>query len=84
MTYRDNTTTVVSQNMSDWLKPQGYPGESTAGYSPRVTKNGSVESLYEYLFGYSLAINSAKTVKSISLLATRDVVILSVALVSAS
>jgi hypothetical protein len=67
--------------MSDWLSPQSYPGETkvlTMPYRVRVqgTLNGST-----YLYGYSFALNKAKTVKSITPPYNRDIVVLAADLV---
>jgi hypothetical protein len=68
VTYSDGSTASYSQGMSDWLRPQGYAGEtivSTMAY--RVAPNGATSPGPVYLYGYSLALNSAKTLASITL-----------------
>ncbi len=79
--YADGTSTSFVQSLSDWHTPQNYPGESevlTMAY--RVTSTGATQAQAFYLYGYSLALNSAKTVKSIKLPSNRNVVLVGVAL----
>jgi hypothetical protein len=87
VTYTDGTTTTLTQSVSDWFTPQGYPGESvilTTAY--RNVYNGTKDNRTFLLYGYSFGINSNKTVKSLTLPAvkvgTADnvVVVLAVAL----
>jgi len=68
VTYSDATTTTLSQSLSDWFTPQSYPGETKAiimGY--RNTSTGSKDNHAFYLYGYSLPLNSGKTVQSVRL-----------------
>jgi hypothetical protein len=79
VTYTDGTTTTITQSLSDWFSPQSYAGESivsTMAY--RITQSGAADNRTFYLYGYSFAINSAKTVASITLPANRDVVVLAI------
>jgi hypothetical protein len=87
VTYTDGTTTTLTQSVSDWFTPQGYPGESavlTTAY--RNVYNGTKDNRTFLLYGYSFGINPNKTVKSLTLPAvaggTADnvVVVLAVAL----
>jgi len=84
VTYTDGTTTVITQGLSDWLTPQNYSGEANAATMAYLL-NASGAKLADtvHLYGYSFAINGAKTVKSITLPNTRDVVILALDLVPA-
>lgn len=86
VTYTDGTTTVITQSLSDWtLGPQGYAGESTAlTMSYHDTATGGQNPTTTYLYGYSFAINAAKTVASLTLPNNPNVVILAVNLVSSS
>ena len=85
VTYTDGSTSTITQNMSDWFKPQNYPGESLALAMPyRLTPSGAQDPRTFNLYGYSLAINPAKTVKSLTLPKNRSVVVLAVDLVPAS
>jgi hypothetical protein len=84
VTYTDGTSTSFKQNLSDWFTPQSYAGESVAStMTYRIASSGASSSGPCYLYGYSFAINSAKSVKSITLPNNRNVVVLAVA-VSAS
>jgi hypothetical protein len=77
VTYTDGTTTAITQSLSGWLTPQNYAGESIAStMAYRVIASGAKGTGSFYLFGYSFAINGAKTVKSVTLPNTRDVVVL--------
>jgi hypothetical protein len=89
VTYTDGTTTTLTQSVSDWFTPQGYPGESiilTTAY--RNVYNGTKDNRTFLLYGYSFGINPNKTVKSLTLppvaVGTADnvVVVLAVALAS--
>ncbi len=81
VTYTDGTTTAVTQSLSDWYKPQSYAGESEAvTMAYRLISTGATDNRTFYLYGYSFAINSAKTVKSITLPNNRNVVVLAVTL----
>jgi len=85
VTYTDGTTTSAQLSLSDWFTPQSYAGESKAAtLAYRVTPNGTTGTGPYYIYGYSIAINSAKTVKSLSLPGNRKVVVLAVALVPSS
>jgi Chitobiase/beta-hexosaminidase C-terminal domain len=77
VTYTDGSSDTFVQSMSDWLSPQGYPGETkvlTMTYRLRVP---GILNNPTYLYGYSFALNKAKTVQSITPPANRDIVILS-------
>jgi hypothetical protein len=83
VTYTDGTTTSITQSLSDWHTPQSYPGESVvSSMAYRVTASGATGGGPFDLYGYSLAINSAKTVASITLPSNRDVVVLAIDLVN--
>lgn len=79
--YTDGTSTSFSQSLSDWYVPQDYPGESQASKMPyRIGPSGAMSPGPVYLYGYSLAIDSAKTVKSLALPNNRNVVVLAAGL----
>ena len=85
VTYTDGTTTTVTQSLSDWYSPQGYSGESSAvTMAYRLTATGAEDNRTFHLYGYSLAINSAKTVKSLTLPNNRNVVVLAATLSGAA
>jgi len=79
VTYTDGTTASITQSLSDWYTPQSYIGESKASsVAYRLTSRGTTDNRTFYLYGYSLAVNAAKTIKSITLPKNRDVVVLGV------
>jgi hypothetical protein len=79
VTYTDGTTSTFTQSLSDWFTPQGYAGESTVlTMAYRVAASGAESPGPLYLYGYSFAINSAKTVASLTLPNNNNVVILAV------
>jgi hypothetical protein len=81
VTYTDGTTTTLTQSMSDWFTPQGYTGESNALSMPyRLTATGEEDVRTFHLYAYSLPINNAKTVASVTLPNNRYVVILAATL----
>src|SRR5271168_1831817 len=68
VTYTDATTATFTQSISDWYTPQSYAGESEAvTMAYRVSGNGSLDNRTFYLYGYSFALNLAKSVKSLTL-----------------
>jgi hypothetical protein len=81
VTYTDGTSTSFTQGLSDWYSgPQKFAGESVAStMTYRITPSGAPNYSTIYLYGYSFAINSAKTVQSITLPNNRNVVVLAVA-----
>jgi hypothetical protein len=84
ITYTDGTTTTVTQSLSDWHTPQSYPGESIAVTMPyRLLAAGTEDARPFYLYGYSFTLNGAKTVKTITLPPTRDVIVLAMSLTGA-
>jgi hypothetical protein len=77
VTYTDGTTASFTQSLSDWYTPQRYGGETKVSeMAYRITASGATENGPFYLYGYSFAINSAKTVKSLTLPHNRNVVVL--------
>ena len=82
VTYTDTTTTTFVQSLSDWFNPQNYAGESKAiimGH--RTLSTGSTGSGPLYLYGYSFALNSAKTIQSIRLPSNGNVIVTAISLV---
>jgi putative Ig domain-containing protein len=80
MTYTDGTTTTIKQSLSDWWgPPSNFAGESQVLKMPYlVTPTGATMNEVVYVYGYSFAINSAKTVKSLTLPNNRNVVVLAI------
>jgi FG-GAP-like repeat/Bacterial Ig-like domain (group 3) len=78
VTYTDGTTTQVTQNMSDWVYAAGWPGESVVNCNfDRNFDDGTTQADSVCVYGYQIALNSAKTVKSVTLPNTRNIVFLS-------
>ena len=77
--YTDGTSSSFTQSMSDWYTPQNYPGESQAlKMAYRIGPTGAIDNTPVYVFGYSFALNSAKTVKSVTLPTNRHLVVLAI------
>jgi hypothetical protein len=83
VTYIDGTSSTIVQGMSDWLTPKSYPGESTAlTMDHRIEHSGTASAGPYHLYGYTLNLNPAKTVQSLTLPASGYVVVLAGALIS--
>jgi hypothetical protein len=81
VTYTDGTTSIFTQSLSDWNTPQNYAGETKAlTEAYRLNPNGTPDDRTFYVYGYTFAINSAKTVKSLALPNNSDVVVLALTL----
>ncbi|HEY4448887.1 MAG TPA: hypothetical protein VGN03_09830, partial [Steroidobacteraceae bacterium] len=77
--YTDGTSTSFTQSVSDWFTPQNYAGESKAlTMAYRITPSGTLNNQTFYLYGYSFALNPAKTVASLTLPKTFGVRVLAV------
>jgi hypothetical protein len=78
--YTDGTTAKITQSLSDWWgPPQNFPGESAVSQmASLISPTGSMLGHAVYLYGYTFAINGAKTVKSITLPNNRNVVVLAI------
>jgi hypothetical protein len=82
VTYTDGTTAAVSQSFSDWGSPTNFAGESQAIQMPyRVGPTGAGSLGPWYVYGYSLPLNNAKTVRSVQLPANPDIYVLAMTLV---
>lgn len=82
VTYTDGTTASVTQSLSDWFKPQSFPGESVAiTMAHRVAKTGLPDNGPYYVYGYTLPLNNAKTVASITLPANNNVKVAAMTLI---
>lgn len=82
VTYTNATTATYVQSLSDWFTPQSYAGESKAVImSHRNNSDGTEDSRAFYLYGYSFALNPAKTVQSIRLPNNANVVVTAISLV---
>jgi hypothetical protein len=80
VTYTDGTTAKITQSLSDWWgPPQNFPGESAVSQMANLlSPTGAVLNHPVYVYGYTFAINGAKTVKSITLPNNRNVVVLAI------
>jgi alpha-mannosidase len=84
VTYADGSSSSFTQNMSDWASPRKFSGEHIAATLPsRLVSDGSKDSRAFYLFAYSFSLDSAKTVRSVSLPSNRDVLVFAATLVPA-
>ncbi len=89
VTYTDNTTQSFTQTFDDWgagptctSPTQCTPGETVAVTMPYADTEyvySRADSIY-YLYGYSFALNAAKTVKSLALPDNRNVLVLAATL----
>ena len=81
ITYTDGTTTQLTTSFSDWFTPSGNANESEAVAMPyRNTSTGTPDQRQFNLYGYTLQLDSGKTVKSMTLPGNRDVVVLAATL----
>ena len=79
--YTDGTSTTLTQNFSDWFNPLGFNGESIAkSMAYRNTSAGTKDNRTFDVYGYAFAIDSNKTVSTLTLPATTDVTFLAAAL----
>jgi hypothetical protein len=80
--FSDGTTQSFTQSVSDWAHPQSFAGETTAiNMSYRDQSTGVTQTKSINLYGYVFSLNSSKTVSSISLPATRNVVVVAMTLI---
>ena len=83
--YTDGTTQTFTQSVSDWFTPQSYSGESIAASTAyRDTSSGGMDNRTFDIYGYSFALDSSKTVQSITLPNDGNVELLSAVLTPAS
>jgi hypothetical protein len=75
--YTDGTSQTFTRSISDWYTPQRYAGESIALTMPyRSTSAGLRDNRPFNLYSYAFALNSSKTIRSISLPGNQNVEIL--------
>jgi FG-GAP-like repeat/Bacterial Ig-like domain (group 3) len=85
VTYTDNTTTQVTQNMSDWVYADGWPGESVVNCNfDRNFDDGTTQADSVCVYGYQIPLNANKTVQSVTLPNTRNIVFLAMDLTTAA
>jgi hypothetical protein len=89
VTYTDSSTSQFTQSFSDWCSALngggctstgGNSGESVAVAMPYRDNAGGPDNRVFYLYHYSFALNSGKTVQSVTLPNNRDVVVLAATL----
>jgi alpha-L-fucosidase 2 len=80
VTYSDNSTSTSTQSVSDWCSPQSYSGESevVAMAYRNTSTGGELTSPMCYVYGYTIPVNSGKTVSSLTLPSNSHVVVLGV------
>jgi hypothetical protein len=86
VTYTDNSSTVFTQNISDWANPHYYSGEAIAVTTPyRNNNNGTADTgTPAYAFGYTFPLNPAKTIRNITLPVNANVEVLAITLANAA
>jgi hypothetical protein len=85
VTYTDGTSSTFTQSLSDWGYPQGFAGETAAvNTSYRVQPGGAPQVGPWYLYGYSFALNASKTVQSLVLPNSRNVIVMAASLSQAA
>ncbi|MHB8723720.1 MAG: chitobiase/beta-hexosaminidase C-terminal domain-containing protein, partial [Steroidobacteraceae bacterium] len=81
VTYTDGTTSTFTQSISNWDTPQNYNGESQVlKMAYAVNSTGAATTTYGpfYLYGYTFALDSTRTVQSIKLPNNRSVIVLAI------
>jgi alpha-mannosidase len=82
ITYADGTSSSVTQSLSDWYEPSGYPGESEAVAAPyRLAEDGSKDNRTFYLYGYSFNLDSGKQIRSVALPSNEHALVFAMTLV---
>ncbi|WP_263384175.1 S53 family serine peptidase [Granulicella arctica] len=81
VTYADGSTTQLTPGFSDWFTPSVNVNEGEAVAMPyRNTSKGTPDNRQFNVYGYSLPLNSAKTIVSMTLPNNRAVIVLSATL----
>ncbi len=79
VTYSDGSTAKFSQSFSDWYTPASYPSEMEAvAMAYRDESNGTKDDRTFNLYSYHFALDSSKTVQTLTLPNNADVVVLAV------
>jgi hypothetical protein len=85
VTYSDGSTQSFTQSLSDWYTPANYSGETLAAtMAYRIKSTGITQAGPLYLYAYSFALNSAKTVQSITLPTNANVVVVAIDVTAAA
>lgn len=80
--YTDGTSSKFTQSFSDWFTPQNFPGESeSVAMAYRNFDNGTKDKRTFNLYAYKFALNSTKTVASVTLPNDASVVVLAATVV---
>ena len=85
VTYTDSSTTTISQSFSDWCGCSTNPGQQSGeafavGMPYRDSSSGAKDERQFNLYGYTLVLDSSKTVQSFTLPNNRDVIVLAATL----
>jgi autotransporter-associated beta strand protein len=84
VTYTDNSTQTLTQSFSDWVDGtnNNYANEAIAAtMAYRDTSNGGTNAQTFYVHGYIFALNTSKTIKSLTLPSDTNLEILAIDLV---
>jgi hypothetical protein len=85
VTYSDKSTATFTQSISDWFNVAGYPGESVVTcQEDRNFQDGTSEPYSVCIYGYQIPLDGTKTVESLTLPNTRDIVMLAFDLTTAA
>ena len=85
VTYTDGSTTTLNQNMSDWFNAAGWPGESVISCSEdRNFDDGTTQADSVCRLRLSNSSDPTKTVQTLQLPATRNIVMLALDLTTPS
>ncbi|MEO8663730.1 MAG: peptidase S53, partial [Bryobacteraceae bacterium] len=80
--YADGSTSVFTQDFSDWFTPKSYAGESIAlTMAYRDVGSGARDNRTFYVYSYSFTLNSGKAVSSITLPGNANVALLAITMV---
>ena len=81
VTYTDGTTSQLTASFSDWFTPSVNANEGEAVAMPyRNTSTGTPDNRQFNVYGYTLLLDSSKTIKSMTLPGNRDVIVLAATL----
>lgn len=83
ITYTDGTSSIFTQDLSDWGQPRNYTGESTAlSMYLRNRMDGVTIGGISNVYQYSFTLNPTKTVKSLTMPDNESVALLAITLVA--
>ncbi|HZR16773.1 MAG TPA: putative Ig domain-containing protein [Verrucomicrobiae bacterium] len=81
VTYTDNSTATFTQSFSDWVSQQSFSGETRVlTMSYRNRSGGASQTLNVFVDGYVFTLDQTKTVKSITLAADSNLILLAMTL----